>query len=61
MPLHESTSKKAFGENIGAERKAGKPEKQAVAIAYSEKRKAAAKKRIKVNHYNKAAPEYINN
>ena len=41
MPLIKSTSKKAFGENIARERAAGKPEKQAVAIAYSEKRAAA--------------------
>ena len=43
MPLVKSTSKKAFGENIAKEREAGKPEKQAVAIAYSEKREAAKK------------------
>ena len=40
MPLIKSTSKKAFGENIARERAAGRPEKQAVAIAYSEKRSA---------------------
>ena len=40
MPLIKSTSKKAFGKNVGAEVKAGKPVKQAVAIAYSEKRAA---------------------
>ena len=45
MPLIKSTSKKAFGKNVGAEVKAGKPVKQAVAIAYSEKR--AAKKKPK--------------
>jgi len=47
MPLKKSTSPKAFKENIKAEIKAGKPVKQAVAIAYSEKReaqKAKAKK-----------------
>ena len=44
MPLIKSTSKEAFGKNIGAEIKAGKPQKQAVAIAFSEKRKAMAKK-----------------
>jgi hypothetical protein len=44
MPLINSTSKKALGENIAKERHAGKPEKQAVAIAFSEKRKAIAKK-----------------
>jgi hypothetical protein len=40
MPLIKSTSKKAFGENIARERAAGKPEKQAVAIAYATKREA---------------------
>jgi hypothetical protein len=41
MPLIHSTSKQAFGENIAREREAGKPEAQAVAIAYSTKREAA--------------------
>ena len=45
MPLKKSTSPKAFKENIKAEVKAGKPIKQAVAIAYSEKREAAKKKK----------------
>ena len=40
MPLIKSTSPKAFKENIKAEMKAGKPVKQAVAIAYTEKREA---------------------
>jgi hypothetical protein len=44
MPLKKSTSEKAFKENIKAEVKTGKPVKQAVAIAYSEKRAAAKKK-----------------
>ena len=44
MPLIKSTSKAAFGENIAKERAAGKPIKQAVAIAYSEKREAAKSK-----------------
>jgi len=44
MPLVKSTSKKAFGENVKREIAAGKPQKQAVAIAYSVKRKAGAKK-----------------
>lgn len=44
MPLMKSGSKKAFKENIRAEVKAGKPVKQAVAIAYSVKRKAESGK-----------------
>ena len=40
MPLVKSKSKEAFRKNISAEVKAGKPVKQAVAIAYSVKRKA---------------------
>ena len=43
MPLVKSTSKKAFEKNIKAEVKAGKPVKQAVAIAYAQKREAAQK------------------
>ena len=38
MPLTKSPSKKAFEKNVKAEIKAGKPPKQAVAIAYSEAR-----------------------
>ena len=45
MPLKKSTSPKAFKENIKTEVKAGKPVKQAVAIAYSEAK--AAKKTTK--------------
>jgi len=47
MPLIKSKSPKAFGENIKREMKAGKPHKQAVAIAYNvagEAKKKAAKK-----------------
>ena len=47
MPLIKSTSKKAFQKNIGKEIAAGKPAKQAVAIAYSEKRSAAKKTKKK--------------
>ena len=43
MPLVKSTSKSAFRKNIKAEVSAGKPAKQAVAIAYSVKREAAKK------------------
>jgi hypothetical protein len=45
MPLKKSTSPKAFKANVKAEVKAGKPVKQAVAIAYSTKRQAQAKKK----------------
>lgn len=44
MPLVKSSSKAAFRKNISAEVRSGKPVKQAVAIAYSVKRRAAAKK-----------------
>ena len=44
MPLVKSTSKTAFRKNIAAEVKAGKPVKQAVAIAYDVKRRAASTK-----------------
>jgi hypothetical protein len=40
MPLKKSKSPQAFKENIKTEVKAGKPVKQAVAIAYSEKLEA---------------------
>ena len=43
MPLIQGKSKKAFGHNVSAEMKAGKPQKQAVAIAYAVKRKAQHK------------------
>ena len=35
MPLMHSKSKKAFRHNVEAEMHAGKPQKQALAIAYS--------------------------
>jgi hypothetical protein len=44
MPLVKSGSKAAFRKNVKAEIKAGKPQKQAVAIAYSVKRRAQGKK-----------------
>jgi hypothetical protein len=44
MPLIKSTSKKAVSENIRREMKAGRPQKQAVAIALSVQREAAKKK-----------------
>jgi hypothetical protein len=47
MPLMKSKSKKAFGENVAKEREAGKPEKQAVAIAYAVKRESEHKRNPK--------------
>lgn len=44
MPLKKGTSKKVFQENIRKEIHAGKPVKQAVAIAYSQKKESAKKK-----------------
>lgn len=43
MPLVKSASKKAVGTNIAREVSAGKPRKQAIAIALSVKRKAGGK------------------
>ena len=43
MPLVKSKSDAAFRKNVKAEIAAGKPVKQAVAIAYSVKREAAKK------------------
>ena len=47
MPLIKSKSPEAFKKNIKAEVKAGKPIKQAVAIAYAEKRAATKKDKKK--------------
>lgn len=41
MPLEHGASKEAFSHNVETEMTAGKPQKQAVAIAYSEKQRAA--------------------
>lgn len=43
MPLIKSISKKAFSQNVRTEMAAGKPQKQAVAIAFSVKRRAKKK------------------
>jgi hypothetical protein len=44
MPLVKSKTPEAFRKNVKAEIKAGKPVKQAVAIAYAVKRGAPAPK-----------------
>lgn len=43
MPLKKGTSKKIMSENIKIEVEAGKPQKQAIAIAYAVKRKSIKK------------------
>jgi hypothetical protein len=50
MPLvkgQKAKSKKGFGENIKREMEAGKPQKQAVAIAFSEARQGKKKEKKK--------------
>ena len=47
MPLNYSKSKQAFNQNVSAEMHAGKPQKQAVAIAYSVKRRGKPQKSLK--------------
>jgi ribonucleotide monophosphatase NagD (HAD superfamily) len=44
MPLSTGTSEKAVSKNIKTEMAAGKPQKQAVAIALNEQRENKAKK-----------------
>jgi len=43
MPLKKGKSQKVMSENIKTEMHHGKPQKQAVAIAYSEARKSGSK------------------
>lgn len=47
MPLTKGKSKEAFSANVRAERAAGKPIKQALAIAYDVARRSGAKKKKK--------------
>lgn len=54
MPLEKGSSKAAISHNIATERNAGKPEKQAVAIAFSE----AGKSRDNTFSYGGGNPEF---
>ena len=47
MPLNYGKSKEAFGQNVKTEMAHGKPQKQAVAIAYSVKRRGKPQKSLK--------------
>ncbi len=47
MPLVHSASKKAISENIRREMHAGKPQKQAIAIAFSEARRSKKSRKKK--------------
>lgn len=57
MPLIKSKSKKAFTRNVKTEIAAGKPPKQAVAIAYATQREAGGRKAaVKGRPANKTTP-----
>lgn len=45
MPLKRGRSKKVIGQNIATEIRAGRPRKQAIAIAYSKAGKSRKKKK----------------
>ena len=45
VPLSKGKSKKAFSANVRAEMKAGKPQRQAVAIAYAVQRRGKKRKK----------------
>jgi len=45
MPLRKGSSKKVVSENIRTEMHAGKPQRQAIAIAFSKAGKSRRKKR----------------
>ena len=57
MPLIKSKSPAAFSKNIARERAAGKPEDQAVAIAYSEKRAAGGRDKMPASKMDKMRAE----
>lgn len=60
MPLMQGKSPKSFSHNIAAEMHAGKPQKQALAIAYSIKRKNQKAKGEMIDKVNeKLHPEHM--
>lgn len=60
MPLIEGKSPGSMSKNIEKLRQEGYPEKQSVAIAYSEKRKAEHHENVKATHESHAVSnEYI--
>lgn len=47
MPLEKGKSRAVISKNIATERKAGRPPKQAEAIAFAEARRSAHKERVR--------------
>ena len=60
MPLKSGSSKETISKNIKTEMKAGKPQKQSVAIAYATKRDAAKSKHHS-NHIEELGSAYESN
>lgn len=59
MPLKSGGSKKAFSANVETEMAAGKPQKQAVAIAYAVKRRGHSPDRFEPDAIRAEAPPRI--
>lgn len=61
MPLvkgAKARTRKGFGENVKREMEAGRPQKQSVAIAYSEADRGMRKHHEKAEHHMKKAEEH---